>query len=263
MTPALVPSAEEVEAQIEAEFADEVRDTINTLDVMLGNLRSRTTDASDVLLTLKRNIHNLRSHAGTVNQPAISLVIHQLDDYASDLKDLSPAQIDDIQHFVDKIGAILDGDIDAHAEDVGAQLVRELPAKKTFEVDFGDITPKNVQIMVIVPEKAMAHIIGREMAACGYRTVNVRKPFDAFEMAIRTKPDMIIAAQELGQISGVDLACAFAAMPKTQNLPFALLTSYSWGHPALERLPPRAALLPKGPQFGEELAAALTRFHIT
>lgn len=263
MSSAFVPSAEEVEQQLGSEFLDDVRDAVSTLDVMLGNLRSRSADEATVLATVQRSLQNLRLQARTVEQPTITLVIHQLDDYAVDLTSLSPAQVDDIQSFIDKMSAILDGDIDANSVEVGAQLVRELPTKKTFEVDFGDITPKNVQILLVVPEKAMSHIIEREMAACGYHVTNVRKPFDALEMAIRTRPDMIIASMELGSISGIDLACAFAAMPKTQHVPFALLTSYQWGHPALEGLPPRAALLPKSAQFGEELAAALTRFRIT
>ena len=82
-------------------------------------------------------------------------------------------------------------------------------------------------------------------------------------MALQTRPDMVIASMELSEMTGIDLSCAFAAMPQTHAMPFALLTSYSWGNPALDRLPPRAALLRKGKEFGGDLAEALARFRIT
>jgi len=67
----------------------------------------------------------------------------------------------------------------------------------------------------------------------------------------------------LDEISGVDLAAALTAMPATRNLPVALLTSFSWGHSSLQELPPRVPLIRKGPSFGDDLAEALARLHIT
>jgi hypothetical protein len=74
---------------------------------------------------------------------------------------------------------------------------------------------------------------------------------------------MVIASMELGVLSGVDLGCALAAMPAAQGIPYALFTSYSWGHAKLAGLPPRASVIRKGPQFGDDLAETLARFGIT
>jgi CheY-like chemotaxis protein len=142
-------------------------------------------------------------------------------------------------------------------------VVRALPAKRASDVDFGSIEKKNVEIMLVVPEKAMSRIVERELAACGYRTSTVRDGFQAIEMIVRTRPDMVVASMELGLLSGVDLGCALAAMPPTQSIPFAVLTSYEWGNPKLKGLPPRAALIRKGSQFGDDLAETLGRFDIT
>lgn len=258
-----VPNEADVEKQIESEFLDEVRDIHSSLDVLLGNLRSKSANPEEALETLARCAHSLKNQGRIVNMPLINLATHQMDDYLSNIMELTPERIEDIQAFLDKISDILDGKVDDKTEDSGAKLIRELPIKKSADIDFGDITPQNIQILLVVPEKSMTHIIEREMAACGYRTCTVRNPFDAFEMAVRTKPDMIIASRELGEINGIDMACAFASMPKTQRIPFALLTSYNWGHPSLDGLPPRAALLQKNTSFGEGLAEALARFGIT
>lgn len=116
---------------------------------------------------------------------------------------------------------------------------------------------------MVVPEKVLSRIVERELAACGYRVSNASNPFQAIEMAVRTKPDMVIAAMELDQISGVDLVSALSAMAPTQQIPCAVLTSYQWGHPKLRGLPPRAAIIHKGPRFGDDLADTLAKFGIT
>ncbi|KAF0112732.1 MAG: hypothetical protein FD149_2367, partial [Rhodospirillaceae bacterium] len=172
-------------------------------------------------------------------------------------------QIEDIQTFADKISAIVNGEINERDLEGGAKLVRDLPPKKTFAIDFEVVIPRNIEVICILPERAMSHIVERELAACGLRSTSIRSPFEAFEQTLRTKPDLIIASMELGYVSGVDLARAFSSMLKTRRIPFCLFTSYGWGHPLLEALPPRAALLRKGPFFGEDLAEALSRFGIT
>jgi PleD family two-component response regulator len=106
-------------------------------------------------------------------------------------------------------------------------------------------------------------IVERELVACGYRTSNVQSPFQAIEMAVRTQPDMVIVSGVLNELNGVDLANAFAAMPTTRDLKVAILTSYEYGHASLDNLPARVPIIRKGPQFGEDIADAFARLHIT
>lgn len=251
----------ENERRVIAEFIEELRDTASSLQVLLGNMRSHSVSAEDGLATLKRDASNLRSHAQALNVPLIKMVTHRLDEYVGELKSVGDAHLDAIQVFIDKIEKLADGeqvtDVDVPA------VMRSLPAKRSADIDFGPIEQKNVEVLLVVPEKAMARIVERELAACGYRTSVVRNPFEALETAVHTRPDMVVASMELGILTGVDLGCALAAMPVTQGIPFAVLTSYSWGHPKLAGLPPRAALIRKGGQFGDDLAESLSRFNIT
>lgn len=251
----------ENERRVINEFLEELRDTASSLQVLLGNMRSNSISADDGLATLKRDASNLRSHAQALNVPLIKLVTHRLDEFVGELKSVGPAQLDSIQVFIDRIERLADGE-HVTESDVPA-VVRSLPAKRSADIDFGPIEQKNVEVMLVVPEKAMSRIVERELAACGYRTSVVRNPFEALEMVVHTKPDMVVAAMELGPLSGVDLGCALAAMPVTQGIPFAVLTSYEWGHAKLRGLPPRAALIRKGAQFGDDLAESLARFGIT
>ena len=250
----------ENERRVIGEFLDELRDTASAMQVLLGNLRSRSVPVADGLAALKRDSSNLRSQAQALALPLIKLVTHRLEEYVGELKDLSLLEIDEIQIFVNRIESLADGDAAAEAD--MPQVVRALPHKRTADIDFGKIEKKNVEILLAVPEKAMARIVERELANCGYRTSVVRDAFDAIEMVVRTRPEMVIASMELGVLSGVDLGCALAAMPATEGVPYAVLTSYDWGHPKLKGLPARAAVVRKGPQFGDDLAECLSRFNI-
>lgn len=251
----------ENERRVISEFLEELRDTASSLQVLLGNMRSSSVSAEDGLATLKREASNLRSHAQALNVPLIKLVTHRLDEYVGELKVAGSAQLDEIQIFIDRIEKLADGEQVTHSE--VPSVMRSLPAKRAADIDFGPIEQKNIEVLMVVPEKAMARIVERELAACGYRTSVVRNPFEALENVVHTRPDMVIASMELGVLTGVDLGCALAAMPVTQGIPFAVLTSYSWGHPKLAGLPPRAALIRKGAQFGDDLAESLSRFNIT
>jgi CheY-like chemotaxis protein len=251
----------ENERRVIAEFMEELRDTASGLQVLLGNMRSNSVSMEDGLATLKRDAGNLRTQAQALNVPLIKLVTHRLAEYVGELRSIVGAQLDDVQVFIDKIEKLADGESIDEGETPA--VMRALPAKRTADIDFGVIEQKNVEVLLVIPEKAMSRIVERELAACGYRTSMLRDPFEALETVVHTRPDMVVASMELGILSGVDLGCALAAMPVTQGIPFAVLTSYSWGHPKLAGLPPRASLIRKGPQFGDDLAESLARFNIT
>ena len=251
----------ENEQRVINEFLEELRDTASELQVLLGNMRSHSVPVDEGLAMLKREASNLRSHAQGLNLPMIKLVTHRLDEYVGDLKTVAESEIDEIQIFVDKIEKLADGE---HVSEADAPaVVRALPAKRSADIDFGKIEKTNVEILLVLPEKAMSRIVERELAACGYRTSTIRDGFAAIETVVRTKPDMVLASMELGLISGIDLGNALAAMSATQQIPFALFTSYEWGNPKLRGLPARAAVIRKGPQFGDDLAETLARFEIT
>jgi CheY-like chemotaxis protein len=86
---------------------------------------------------------------------------------------------------------------------------------------------------------------------------------EAFQIVVETKPDLVITAAMMPRLSGIDIACAMAAMPITKNIPVAVLTSLELNHPDLKALPISVGLIRRGPQFGTDLADTLQRFQIT
>jgi len=247
-----------LDERIQQEFVDEARDVLSELDVMIGNVRSHAVTDAAALGQIRRHCHNLLAGSRAVNLPVVEMVVHRLEDYVTDLNELPGPQLDDVQTFLDKLRGALAGEV---AIGEISHVVRQLPARKTF--DIGDIELLDIEVMLINPQRTAARFVERELQACGYRVINARSSFEAIALAVRGQPDMIICSAMLDELTGIDLACAFSAMPTTDQIPFALLTSFGWGHPSLARLPNRVAILRVGTHFGDDLAEALSRFKIT
>lgn len=249
-------SEEDIDRELEREFSDEAQDIVTNLTLALHAVRSGQAAASDTLVRIRREVSTLRLRGRSVKIPGLSVIANRLEDYVFELRELSPQHFDNLQTFLDQLSRVLDGN---HADT--ADIVRALPVNPSF--DPSEVTVQNIEILLIEPQRTTARIVARELKACGYRVTVTNGPFEALELIMRIKPDMVVAAAMLGELSGIDLSCALAAMPATRHIPFALLTSFGREHASLDELPARAAILRKGNQFGDDLAEALSRLGIT
>jgi len=116
----------------------------------------------------------------------------------------------------------------------------------------------DVEVMLVMLHSSQATFVEREMQACGYRTLIVTSPFEAFEQVVRTRPDMVIVSAVLSGLSGIDLATALATMPETRNTPVAVLTSLDDNDENLNLLPKSVPVIRKGEAFGDDLAKAMS-----
>lgn len=250
----------EYSAQIVADFMGELSDSLDELEILTSDLREHNVDAVEEIERLRSDCTRLQQMAYWAHQPFIDLTLRRLVNYVEDLIDPSEYQIDDICAFIDVVRGIQDGEIDEKSTDQ-AEFVRSLPSRLPADVD--DVAHLTVEVLVVDPQRSTARIFERELRNCGYRVSSAHSFFEALELTVRTRPDLVISAAVLNELSGVDLARSIGAITPTQSIPFALLTSFAEGHDALKGLPEQAAILRKGESFGEDLADALERFHIT
>lgn len=230
----------DLDDQMLSDFRDEAQDIINSIDVILQNARSKGEPGH--LTAIQREVFNLRYKGKSVAAPLINLTSHRLADYVTSCKELNAASIEDIQAFVDKIENLLEGDMTADGRDT-AEFVRELPSKRAPDIDPNWLAKANVEALLVIPQRSMATILERELAACGYRSSVSQTSFEAIELAVRTRPDFIIVAKTIDELTGIDLANALQAMPKTRGIPTAVLTSDAPNHPSLQDLPCRTAII--------------------
>ena len=250
---------ERLEQEIESEFQDETRDVLDNLEVMLGNVESGLVDAQQALARLQKTFLSLDVRSQSVDNAAMSIVAHRAGEYLSDLSGLARTDIADLQVFIDTFRKLLARGPAAAGESPG-DLVRQLPSRRIVDFDVVEAARKiNVEVLLVIPDRATSHYVERELAACGYRVSNARTFFKGLELAVRTQPDYVIAAAVLDDASGIDLARALAAISATQHIPFSLLTSYAPGHPSLTGLPSGAAVIRKGAPFAEDVAGVLAK----
>jgi len=252
-------SEAELEAQYEMEALDEARDVMANLEVQMQLIRNGDLSGEDAAAKLSQEASNLRLKVKAVNLAGLTTLSHRLDEYLAKAKTITMQHVDDLQRFSDRISSILEGDT-IPAEEIAA-VVRSLPHKSTFDVD--DVAITDTEVTLVMPQKTAARVVERELMACGYRVSTVLDPIEAFEIVLDTKPDMVITTAVMPRLSGIDLACALAAMPSTRDIPVAVLTSLDLNHPDLKALPLNVGLIRRGPQFGTDLADTLARFNIT
>lgn len=241
-------------AGIRAEFVDMAEDNLGAIDRDLEAALGGAALSANQLGEIRRVAHNLKGLGGSVDYPLVTMVAHRFEDYLADLADPAEANIADLQQFVDRLRDAVERGPDSGAGDEAA-FVRGLPSKSSFEV--ADVVKTDVEVMLVMPVNAAAHIVDNEFRACGYRLYNVASPFAAIEFAVRGRPDLIVASAVLEGMSGIDLICALRAISPTRRLPLALLTSFALGHPSLAELPDGVPVIRKGPEFGDDLAQAL------
>ena len=252
-------SEEELDSQVEGEVLDEARDLVSNLELRVQQVKNGVLNPKEAAKALAQESANLRMKARAVNLVGFGPLTHRLDEYLSELEAVDDKHADDLITFADRISALLDGEA-VEVDDVAAVL-RQLPQQNTFSVE--DVTVMDKDVMLIIPQRSAAKVVGRELAACGYRVATVMNPIEALELILETKPDMVITAQVMPRLSGVDLACALASMPATKSIPVALLTSLDPEHPDLKQLPMNVGLIRRGANFGDDLADVLQRFNIT
>jgi CheY-like chemotaxis protein len=211
------------DAEFRREFREETEDALHEIEVRLSNMKS-SSGTDDEIRDLGQYVHMLRLKARAVDEGMIETVLHRFHGYLRELTSLEEHQFTDLEAFADVVRGILSGAIESNVSAI-PEMVRSLPS-----------------YTVVVPERTLMRWFERELSACGYRFFGARTSFEAIEVTVRTKPDMIVLSGQIDQLSRVDLACAFRSMPSTRDIPVALLT--------------------KGKNFGEELADALSEFGI-
>ncbi len=258
------PNYDELIERLRGEFVDEAEDQFNSIDILLENLRSGSTDEAEALVKIRRVAHSLKGSAGAVDFPLVALIMHRMEDYLGDAESLNEQQLADIQVYVDKAREY--SSLDVNQESIQADsLVRMLPAQRAEgAVDGADEaipTDQIIEVMMVIKEKKAGMLFERELRAAGLRVTTVRNSFSALEMAVRTKPNLVIVSGVLDELSGIDVVSALHAMPKTKDTPVCLLTSFDNDHPELQGLSDTIVIIHKN-HFHQDLDDILARFSL-
>ena len=247
---------ENYQAQVDSDFEEEARDELHAFEVHVGNMRVDGADKDGILEVFRAGLDRLMNLRNSVDKPLFDLLLRRMENYIGDLTDPTDDQLSDIDAFLDVMHGVLDGEIGGEINE--AEFFRSLPVRRPADLE--DFRALDLEILVVDTNKTGARIVQRELVNCGYRVSLANRSFEALELAIRTRPDMIISSGVLDEMSGVDLGSALAVVQTTESIPFALLTSSN--DASLKRLPKSAAIIKKGGGFSDDFADALEKFGI-
>ena len=253
MTDNHVKHPPEIIETLRQEFVDEVRESLQSLDVELDAARNGRGELSGLATRFRRNALQWRGQAANFGMPALAAVAHRLDDYLAGAPEVLPPRAwSDLQAYLVLMTTLVEGG--SLGADVSG-LVRTLPRKLGF--DLADIDIRNVEVMLVMPNGIQTRFVERELQQCGYRVSVVPDTMLAFSLVTQTKPDLIIISAVMPALDGIDLAIGLSAMPSTRNIPMAVITSLDPDDDRLALLPRRVPVLYKGASFGDDLFKAL------
>ena len=81
------------------------------------------------------------------------------------------------------------------------------------------------KVLVVDDEVHIVHVVAIKLRNNGYEPIIAGNGEEAYELACREKPDIIIADYMMPVMSGLELIEKLRANDQTKNIPFILLTA--------------------------------------
>ncbi|MCR9220630.1 MAG: Hpt domain-containing protein [Alphaproteobacteria bacterium] len=244
-------------SQLRVEFLDAAGDQLDGLEATLNAALDGRRTGREALRDVRRSAHTLKGTAGSLGFPLAGAIAHRLEDYLCDADELDPALSRGIMVFCDRIREIAAAGREPSDGDA-VQLVRGLPVR--WDPGSEEIEALDVEVLLASPSRVASKIVRNTLQNCGYRVAYAETALDVFTLALQIRPDAMILAQTLDQLSGAELARAFKAMSSTAAVPIGLLTSFGPDHAAFQELPDGVQLVRTGrAYFDDDMGGFLTR----
>lgn len=241
-------------------FREESEDRLGGMDELIEQTLEGKQPFEATLRQLRRDAHTLKGMGDASGFPLVSMVAYRLEAYLDDLDATQPdIALLDIRAHVDAMADAI-ARRSPPGDDTIASVLRALPTPRSFNPT--EVELRNVEALLVTSSRVVGRLVARELAACGIRAVLTQSPTEAFTLAIRTRPNLIIASATMAELPGTDLVRAIAAMASTQRIPVAILTSFSEGELSKQGAPQGIPTVRTGEHLSEDLAAVITRYGI-
>lgn len=246
-----------LQQQLKSEFLESASEQLDRVQAAIDGIVDGSRTPDDALTEIRRHAHAIKGTAGNFGFPLTSTIAHRLEDFLDGEATLDAPLARKVEAFTDSIREIVDTGREPSAKEAD-ELLRGLPAKQAAQ-DL-EIQVLDVEILLGTPSRTSARMVRDVLENCGYRVVRAETGIDCFTLAMRSKPDAMILALTLEEVSGGELARAFNAMPSMTAIPTAILTSFEPGHPQLAQLPDDVTVVrTKKTHFDDDMGAFLAR----
>ncbi|MCH8912380.1 MAG: response regulator [Planctomycetes bacterium] len=83
-------------------------------------------------------------------------------------------------------------------------------------------------VLVVDDEVHIVNVVALKFRGAGFRVLTARDPQEAFEVAKKEIPDLVITDHQMPGGSGIDLCKWLKSTPSTESIPAILLTAYDF-----------------------------------
>ncbi len=243
-------------------FIEDTYEKINTMRSSLPGLLSHSTMKSAVQEYM-RQIHSLKGTAPSFGFNFIGIICHKLEDYFVNTPVYSRKEISDISAYLREIEQILERRRDPSDTEC-ATIFRRLP--DYFDPQTIAIGVNPISGLFIGPRDVQFLIIEKQLKNCGIRPTNITTSLGGIEVALRTRPDFIMASNIIDNISGFEVISALKAFKATKGIPSMLIISESDYNKFKTNqslaMPKGVMVIRKGAKFSDDFADALTTLNI-
>jgi chemotaxis protein histidine kinase CheA len=252
-------SLEDTLAGLRNDFIVQAETKTADLEEKIGTfLMSDSSDTEELILTLMREVHNLKGGGGTFGFPILSVIAHRLEDFITDADgSVERDFFENVLLFIDKIRDSLEFTNSTSDEEID-QFLRSLPVASSAS-DSAPALQSDLETLIISPSKTTSAISRRFLEKNGVRVVGTRSPTEGLILAIRSRPDLVIVSMVMEELSGVDVARALNNMTPTENTPVVLITSLPDDHPDFSVLPATVTVSRQDNQFYATLSELIKK----
>lgn len=251
-------------ARLRQEYLESTIDKIDEIDSFLEAMRGRAGNWSAMLLEVQRYVHTIKGSSASFGFPTVGHIAHRLEDYLETVREIDERELSDVQIYIDRMREIIEKGSNP-SDDDGALLLRALPSIGRTVAPVSSFSTQQVReigVVFVMPKTVQRKIVAMELASCGFHLSMVETGIQAIESVLASRPDIVVASQELKDMTGVELARLLKVLKATRRTRFILMTSLSPGDPRLSELPPETAVVHKGINFSDQLTTHLIRWGV-
>lgn len=242
-----------LEQQLKQDFLDDCSDKLEAMSNGFEDLANGPENQEDIIVRIRRDAHSLKGMGSSFGFPAVTVVAHRMEDFMSGRTTINNLDIQQAYKFIDKIKDLMSLDRQPDSNEI-AEIARSLPSQFSVQQT---ATAKSKHVLSIMPKSVQQRLINEDLQACGFNVSCLHSSFEAIEIAVHTRPDLIVISAVIDEIEGLELAHIFHTVQSTKNTPIIVVTTYDERKLPGKDLPMNVSVARKGSNFAEDLSACL------
>ncbi|NVK18305.1 MAG: Hpt domain-containing protein [Methylocystaceae bacterium] len=219
--PNVFPDMEEILAQMKNKFLDTAQEKLDRLNEILAELKASDGNKASLIDEFRREIHSLKGMGGTFQMPLVTQICHVFEAFLEGEDEFDLSLIEKSQLYVDRIADLIESD-QADDETTLNYWLSGLPDKRQDDSSPQE-EPVKQSALIICDDEAIANGLKDVFEESGFTCIAVKSPFRGYELAIKSKPTVIIASQVFTDMDGAELLRSLGAVRSLSHAQLAMV----------------------------------------